>query len=85
MIGPGKYDDLATILRKNTNAKGVVLVVIHGERGSGMSSQVEDRYKSLVPDILRLAADEMERELAEQTSTRSPTGDQSNVQSNPSH
>lgn len=38
--GPGKYDDLATYVRENSNAKGVVVIVLGGDRGSGFSVQM---------------------------------------------
>ena len=38
-MGPGKYDDLATIVRAQAAAAGVLVVVIDGAAGSGFSVQ----------------------------------------------
>ncbi len=37
--GPGKYDDLATYVREKAEAKGVLILVLDGNRGSGFSAQ----------------------------------------------
>lgn len=34
-LGPGKYDDLVTDIRTQTDAAGVVLLVFGGNKGSG--------------------------------------------------
>ena len=39
-IGPGRYDDLASIVREETGADCVVVMVIGGKRGNGFSVQV---------------------------------------------
>jgi hypothetical protein len=44
--GPGKYDDVATVARESAGAVAVLLIVIHGDRGSGFSVQ------TLEPDLL---------------------------------
>jgi hypothetical protein len=38
-IGPGKYDDQATAVQKATNAAGVIVIVIGGDKGAGFSCQ----------------------------------------------
>jgi hypothetical protein len=37
--GPGKYNDIATRIRSETQAKGIVLVVLGGNRGHGFELQ----------------------------------------------
>lgn len=49
---PGIYDDLCTRARIETQAQGVVVVVIKGNLGSGFSVQVEDESQiPLLADI----------------------------------
>lgn len=43
MIGPGRYDDIVTELRERLGAQGVLLVVINGKRGNGVSQQLAAR------------------------------------------
>lgn len=38
-LGPGKYDALAEYCLRNANARAVVVIVIDGDRGSGMSGK----------------------------------------------
>lgn len=59
--GPGKYDDLATIVREQTAAAGVVVVVIEGAAGSGFSVQGPAELTARLPELLRFMADEIER------------------------
>jgi hypothetical protein len=39
--GPGKYDAACTVARETTGAAAVVLIVLNGKDGSGMSVQAE--------------------------------------------
>ncbi len=39
-LGPGKYDDMATHVRENTDAAAVVVIVLNGNKGNGFSVQV---------------------------------------------
>ena len=70
MTGAGKYDDLCTYCRTQANAMGAIVVVIRGNKGSGMSVQLEQGHMMQgVPDILREIArmiEESERENFEQ-------------------
>lgn len=47
--GPGKYDDLCTLVREKAKARGVLVAIIDGEYGQGFSVQGE-------PDCGREAA-----------------------------
>lgn len=40
--GPGKYDDLATLVRERAEAACVIVTVIGGNKGSGFSIQALD-------------------------------------------
>lgn len=59
-LGPGKYDDLATAVREQAHAEGIVLVVIGGDHGGGMAAQLPAAMTLTLPTILRTIADEIE-------------------------
>lgn len=69
MIGPGKYDDET---RSATGAHTVILIVIGGAKGDGVSLQWCARFPSqsvplpffdrLLPKLLRDIADQIEAE-----------------------
>jgi hypothetical protein len=65
MIGPGKYDDLATEARERAKATGVILIVIQGEHGSGFSCQANLQVTLELPKMLREMADEIEKDLSQ--------------------
>jgi len=60
--GPGKYDDLCTIVRERANAMGACVLVVNGEHGTGFAVQVvhPDIAKSL-PEMLEWVAAEIRR------------------------
>jgi hypothetical protein len=60
-VGPGKYDDLATIVRENAGAAGAIVLVIDGCDGSGFSVQATAEITARLPRLLRYMADEIER------------------------
>ena len=62
MIGPGKYDEQCTKLRTELNAKGVVLFIIEGDKGNGMSCQCDTETMLVLPALLRDIADRFERD-----------------------
>lgn len=64
MIGPGKYDDVATAAREATGARdGVLMLVFSGRLGHGFSAQLSPEALERVPKILREVADQVERDL----------------------
>jgi hypothetical protein len=67
MIGPGKYNELVTVLKKTTEAKGVLLIVIGGRLGDGFSVQANPELAAELPAILRIAADDMEEDFGKLT------------------
>jgi len=64
VIGPGKYDDLADMLLGMTAAEGLLLVVLDGARGNGVSCKCTPDMASHLPAALRVIADQLERDLA---------------------
>lgn len=70
-IGPGKYDDLTTYCMEQAEAQAVVVIVIGGNRGHGMSAkesqtvfevaiQTSRTLKRKLPAILRQVARDIE-------------------------
>jgi hypothetical protein len=63
-VGPGKYDDLATYVREQTQARGVVVIVIDGKHGNGFSVQITEDLTIQLPMMLLRLADEIEKDTA---------------------
>jgi hypothetical protein len=60
-LGPGKYDDLCTLVREKAGADGVLLVVLGGDRGNGFSCQADFVTTLKLPDLLERIAKEIRR------------------------
>jgi hypothetical protein len=58
-IGPGVYDSLCTAAREGAKAKGVVLIVVEGEHGSGFCVQGPLEVHESLPDRLEVVAQEI--------------------------
>lgn len=56
MQGPGKYDFFCTWVRERTRAQAVVLIVIDGHKGTGMSAQSYGIDADTLADLLEGAA-----------------------------
>lgn len=65
MIGEGKYDAECTSAREATNAEGLLLVVIDGERGSGFSCQCSAEILVRLPAALRHMAASIEGDVSQ--------------------
>lgn len=68
-IGPGKYDDLCTVVRERSSAMMALVIILGGKRGSGFSVQAADyvqmmEHLSKVPAMLRTVADQIEADMA---------------------
>lgn len=61
---PSVYDREAMAIRKNLRADGVLLVVLGGERGDGISSAIQAKHfvawHGYMPKLLRKLADDIE-------------------------
>lgn len=62
--GPGKYDDFATKLRRDTEAAAVIVAVIGGTLGNGFSVQGFAEHLVNLPGMLRSMADQIEKDMA---------------------
>ena len=55
-FGPGKYDDVCTMVSKRVGITdrggGVVVIVLGGNKGNGFSCQADLRTTLLLPDML---------------------------------
>jgi hypothetical protein len=59
-LGPGKYDDLCTLLRERAKASTALIIVIGGEQGEGFSLQTDDpRVLLALPEMLEDIARQM--------------------------
>lgn len=55
-MGPGPYDAFCTEVREKTEAEGVALIIIEGNRGSGFSVQASGDITLGLPDLLEKMA-----------------------------
>jgi hypothetical protein len=62
MIGPGKYDKLCTQVRGKARARGALLILLEGAKGSGFSCQLPPDLMFKAPEMLRHMADEIEKD-----------------------
>lgn len=60
MLGPGKYDDLCTLVREAAEAEGALVVVVGGAKGPGFSCQFPPHLLRRIPEMLRIIADDIE-------------------------
>ena len=60
-IGPGKYDDLCTVVRETANAEGAIIIILNGNQGGGFSCQAPLELTARLPAILRAVADDIEK------------------------
>lgn len=62
-LGPGKYDDLCTLVRARAGigeqGGGVIVIVMGGNRGSGFSVQADLATTLALPDLLESVAAEI--------------------------
>lgn len=66
MNGPGRYDDVCTMVRMVTGAKVALVIVIDGDKGEGFSLQLQTTDTMLLvelPALLRKMADTIAADL----------------------
>jgi hypothetical protein len=64
MFGPGKYDDVCTIVRERVGINdntggGVILIVIGGNKGSGFACQADPMVTLALPAMLEHVVHQM--------------------------
>lgn len=59
----GRYEPECVELQERLIASGVVLIVIQGERGSGISVRCDDQFQYGLPDMLESIARDLRAEL----------------------
>jgi hypothetical protein len=62
-VGPGKYDDEATMVMDSTHARAVLVVVLGGDRGEGFAYQATLGVMVAIPAMLRDIADQIEADV----------------------
>lgn len=60
VLGPGVYDSIVTEIRARTQAKGVILIVLDGDKGNGFSAQLDSLWMLAMPNLLRDVAKQIE-------------------------
>lgn len=63
-IGAGKYDYLCTYAREHSNAEGVALIVLNGDKGSGFSVQGSRQTLMVLSDLLEFLLKEIKADIA---------------------
>lgn len=58
-IGSGKYDDECTYVRERTQAKGTIVIVVDGNKGSGFACQADLLTTVALPIMLENIAREI--------------------------
>jgi hypothetical protein len=61
--GPGKYDEIGMEVLKQTGAKGIIVMVMDGNKGSGFSVIGEPGAIEIFPQVLREMANAIEADL----------------------
>jgi len=62
MIGEGKYDELASLVRERAKAQGAAVIIVGGNKGHGFSCQLTAEAIKAFPGMLRKMADEIEKD-----------------------
>lgn len=60
-----KYVEYTKELRERLKARGIILIVIDGEHGSGFSAAIEEEDFFLIPAQLRSMATTFDKEIAQ--------------------
>ena len=67
----GEYDEEANELQRGLDADGVIVMVVGGERGNGVSICADLNTMMLLPELLRTIADQVEADIAMELAERS--------------
>ena len=61
--GDGKYNQTCTMIRQMTAAKGVLVMVVDGSLGSGVSIQGDKQSMDAIADTLEIIAKQMRKDI----------------------
>lgn len=77
-MGPGKYDDVCTYVRKETNALVAAVIVFNGDKGSGFSIQAPlyppELGSQIIPEMLEHMARVMRDDTGQAANERNGSG-----------
>lgn len=63
-MGPGKYDEAASVAFKSTKSESLVLIVIDGDKGNGFEvNSTDPMFQLQLPELLRHVADKIDEDL----------------------
>lgn len=62
-LGPGRYDDLCTLVREQTHARGAAVLVFGGDKGDGFAMQADAITTLKLPEILETMAQQIRESL----------------------
>jgi len=65
-IGPGKYDDICSLVREKVgivDEGGVILIVLGGNQGAGFSCQADLETMEALPDMLESLISQIREDL----------------------
>ena len=63
--GPGKYDDLATMVREQAEAAGVAVIIVGGKLGPGFSVQGTPEFIAGLPALRDVMSASIRRQVLE--------------------
>ncbi len=63
MRGPGKYGDVAEKVAELTEASELLVIVLDGNKGPGFTCSVSQEHMHMIPEILRITADSIEKDI----------------------
>ena len=64
-IGPGKYDALCSQVREQAKARGAIVIIFDGDKGSGFSVQADGLVTLGLPDLLETIAADIRKSFQE--------------------
>jgi hypothetical protein len=65
-LGPGKYDDVCSLVREQVgiseDSGGVIVIVVGGNKGNGFACQTDLATLRMLPDMLESMAAQIRRD-----------------------
>ena len=63
-LEPGRYDDICQWAAAATDASAIVVLIVGGNKGSGVSiGALDPQFLARLPGLLRFLSDELKRQL----------------------